>query len=372
MKYTTLTKVLTLSTVFALPANAQELPDTMVWSSYDVGSAGYTEAAAIADAMGKEYGTRIRIQPASTAIGRLQPLLSGKADFAFLATEAYFFSEGVFDFATPDGGPKPLRALAGRSATFVLATAADAGIESVEDLAGKRFALPIGNPSISEKCAALLSFGGVTYDDMEVVEFPTYAASMASLIAGKTDAVCTVPTSSALYELAESPRGLRLMNFDPDNEEGWARMAEVLPIMAPATETIAAGLEEGEVLQAAGYRYPQIAVRADTSVDEVYAFIKALDDTFPLYKDAKATMSRWALDQAGVPPIDVPFHEGAIKYLKEKGLWTDEAQVWNDQRLEREAMLMKAWDGFLADNSGLEDDEFREAWHSARGELLSK
>ena len=32
------------------PAQAQELPDTMTWSSYDVGSAGYAEASAIADA----------------------------------------------------------------------------------------------------------------------------------------------------------------------------------------------------------------------------------------------------------------------------------------------------------------------------------
>ena len=33
-------------------ALAQDLPDTMTWSSYDVGSAGYAEASAIADAFG--------------------------------------------------------------------------------------------------------------------------------------------------------------------------------------------------------------------------------------------------------------------------------------------------------------------------------
>ena len=372
MNINIISKALAFSLAFGSTAVAQELPGTMIWSSYDVGSAGYSEAAAIADAMGKQYGTRVRIQPGSTAIGRLQPLLQGKADFAFLATEAFFFSEGIFDFATPDGGPKPLRAIAGRSATFVIATAADAEVHSVADLAGKRFGLPIGNPSITEKCAALLGFGGLSYDDMEIIEFPTYKATMASMIDGKADAVCTVPTSGALYELEESPRGLRLLNLDPANTEGWERLEEVLPIMAPSTETVAAGLKDGEVLNSAGYRYPQIAVRADTSTDKVYAFIKALDETFPLYKDAKATMGRWALDHAGVPPIDVPFHEGAIKYLKEKGIWSDESQAWNDTRVAREATLIAAWETFVAANVGLEGEEFRSAWHAARDDALSE
>lgn len=39
-------------------AHAQELPDTMSWTSYDVGSAGYAEASAIADAFGKQYAPR--------------------------------------------------------------------------------------------------------------------------------------------------------------------------------------------------------------------------------------------------------------------------------------------------------------------------
>src|SRR5690606_19055583 len=47
-----------------------ELPSTMIWSTYDVGSTGYVEASAIADAFGKKYGSRIRLQPSGTAIGR--------------------------------------------------------------------------------------------------------------------------------------------------------------------------------------------------------------------------------------------------------------------------------------------------------------
>ena len=120
-----------LMTCAALPAFSQELPDTMVWTSYDVGSAGYAEASAIADAFGREFGTRVRIQPSGSSIGRLQPLLQGRADYAFLATEAFFVSEGAFDFSTPEWGPHQLRAIAGRPAGLTLIAAGDAGINFV-------------------------------------------------------------------------------------------------------------------------------------------------------------------------------------------------------------------------------------------------
>ena len=105
---------LVLGATTAVQAEEPQLPDTMTWSSYDVGSAGYAEASAIADAFGKEYGTRIRIQPSGSAIGRLQPLLSGRADVGFLATETFFAAEGVYDFSTRQWGPQDLRAIAGR------------------------------------------------------------------------------------------------------------------------------------------------------------------------------------------------------------------------------------------------------------------
>lgn len=60
----------------ATPALAQQrqlanLPSTMVWSVYDVGSTGYVEASAISDALGRAYGTRVRLQPSGTSIGRV-------------------------------------------------------------------------------------------------------------------------------------------------------------------------------------------------------------------------------------------------------------------------------------------------------------
>ncbi|WPY96390.1 TAXI family TRAP transporter solute-binding subunit (plasmid) [Limimaricola variabilis] len=355
----------------ALTASAQELPQTMVWTSYDVGSAGYAEASAIADAFGKEFGTRVRIQPSGSGIGRLQPLLQGKADYAFLATEAFFVAEGAFDFATPDWGPRNLRAVAGRPAGITLIAAGDAGIDTVEDARGKRIAFVAGNPSVNVKCEAILAFGGLTLDDVEVITFPTYASAMSSMTRNESDATCTTPTTSQLYELAESPRGIHYAPLEADNTAGWEGLAKVLPIMGPSDEDIAAGLPEGEIAKMAAYRYPVITTTAEKSADEVYAFIKALDETYDLYKDGTATMERWTLEMSGKPAIDVPFHEGAIRYLEEKGIWTEEDTAWNDRRTARMDALLAAWETFQSENEGLEAEAFAEAWMARRAEVVA-
>lgn len=346
------------------------LPDTMTWSSYDVGSAGYAEASAIADAFGKKYGTRIRIQPSGSAIGRLQPLLSDQATVGFLATETFFAAEGIYDFATRRWGPQDLRALAGRPSSFGIFTAKDAGIETFEDLKGKRFAYVAGNPSINVKCNAFLAFAGLSEDDVDAVVFPTYASAMSSLARGEADASCTTTTPSHVYELEASPRGIRWLNMDPDNEEAWARVSKVAPFFAPFEETVGAGISEENSANIMAYRYPVMAVKAEMDADTAYNMLKAVDQTYPMYKDATAVMPRWELDKAGVPAIDVPFHEGAIRYLKEKGIWTEEHQAWNDARTARLNALLDAWPKAVAEAEGKSDEEFAKIWEMHRQKAL--
>lgn len=356
---------------FGSAAVAQKLPNTMTWSSYDVGSAGYAEASAMADAFGKKFGTKVRIQPSGSSIGRLQPVLQGRADVGFLATETFFATEGTEDFAAKRWGPQDLRVLAGRPASFGLPTAADANIMTFEDLKGKRLALVAGNPSVNVKCEAYLGFGGLTLNDVEVVMFPTYGAAMSSIAAGQSDATCTTTTPSQMYELAESPRGIRWLGAAADDKQGWARMQELAPFFGPAVETVGAGISKEKPVDIMAYRYPLLVVRADMSEDEVYNLMKGFDETYDLYKDATSVMPRWAMSEAGTPPADAPFHAGAIKYLKEKGIWTDEHQQWNDARLKRLEALRAAWAETMKQGKDLPDDQFAELWKKNREAALA-
>lgn len=244
-----------------------ELPATMIWSSYDVGSAGYAEASAMADAFGRKYGTRIRIQPSGSAIGRLEPILRKRAQIGFLATETFFATEGTQDFAKRRWGPQDLRVIAGRPSSHGVFTARDANIKSMKDLKGHRFAYTAGNPSMNVKCDAYLAFGGLTRDDVEAVMFPTYNAAMSSLAQGKTDATCSSTTASQIYELAESPRGVRWLEEPSDDKEAWTRMKKVAPFFQPYEETVGAGISEDHPVNILAWRYPVLVVTADTSED---------------------------------------------------------------------------------------------------------
>ncbi|XKE47310.1 TAXI family TRAP transporter solute-binding subunit [Halomonas organivorans] len=372
MNYKTLPASFAMASLIALAGSAQAegLPDTMTWTAYDVGSTGHSEASAIADAFGKEYGTRVRIQPAGSAVGRVQPLVGGRADYAYLATETFFASEGLYDFGARRWGPQDLRAVAGRPSTFGVPSAADAEIHSLADLAGKRVAYVAGNPSVNVKCDAILAFADLDRDDVEIVMFPTFSAAMSSLVQDRADATCTTTTVSQLYELAESPRGIRWVDIPVDDEEGWKRMNRVAPVFQPFTETIGAGLSEDEPATMLAYRYPIIATQADKNGDEVYEFVKALDETYGLYEDATAAIHRWSLEDAGKPPIDIPFHPGAIRYLEEKGIWTEDMHDWNEARLARLETLQAAWNATLEEGEGLDDEAFAALWQENRSAAL--
>src|SRR3546814_15886829 len=78
----------------------------MVWTAYDVGASGYAEASGVANALMNNNQVRIRIVPSGTSIGRLLPLVTGKANLGFLSNEVYFATEPIHDFAVQRWGPQ--------------------------------------------------------------------------------------------------------------------------------------------------------------------------------------------------------------------------------------------------------------------------
>jgi TRAP transporter TAXI family solute receptor len=331
-------------------AEAPKLPKSMVWSAYDLGSSGYAEATGIGNALKKNFGTRIRIVPAGTSIGRMLPMVTGKVKYGFLANEAFFSAEGTFDFAAEQWGPQDIRIILGRVASVGFAVAGDAGVVEMSDLKGKRIGFVKGNPSVNVKNDAYLAFGGLSRADVEPVWFGSYSAMKTALLANQLDAFGSVPGSANMREIEASPRGLAWPQFHADNKEGWKAVTDVVSFASPALEHRGAGLSKEKPAWLMGYRYPMMTVyNSAVTTDEVYNVIKAIDMTFDDYKSTTASSSDWALEKAGRPPYDAPTHDGAIRYMKEKGLWRDQDQAWHDNRLARLNAVLEAWEIAQAD-----------------------
>jgi len=332
----------TIASVVASPALAQKLPSSSVWTAYDLGSSGYVEASAIAEALMKTGAIRVRIVPSGTSIGRLLPLKQGRANYGYLANELYFASEGLYDFAAPRWGPQDVRVVLARPTTNGLCMATDTGAKTMKDMKGKRIGYVKGNPSVNIKNAAYLAFAGLTESDIEVVWFGSYNAMKTAVLNNQLDGFSTVTTSANMREMEASPRGLTWLPFPAADKEAWARAQTVLDFLEPRKETLGAAIPPGGV-ELIGMRYPMITTYASTTADEVYAICKAVEENMPAITAATGTGEQWHPKFSGLPRADGPWHDGTIRYMKDKGWWTADADAWQTARLARQNKLIAAW-----------------------------
>src|SRR3990170_3068153 len=125
------------------------MPRALVWTAYEVGSAGYSQAASIGHVMQQKEGVTLRVIPAGNDVARQIPLVKRTAQFGALGNAFFLSQEGVMDFAAPEWGPQQVRIIAAAWADFntgVASCAEDAGIKTVFDFKGKRIAWVVGAP----------------------------------------------------------------------------------------------------------------------------------------------------------------------------------------------------------------------------------
>lgn len=324
-------------------AQGADLPKTMIWTSYDFGSAGFAQASGVANAFKKKYGTRIRIVPSGTGIGRMLPVTQRKAHYGFLATETFFAAEGTYDFAVQQWGPQDLRIVLAPPTTTGLTVPKGSKFADGHNLKGVRLGYVKGNPSVNVKTDALLAYAGLTRADITPVWFGGYGVMKGARLTGKIDGFLMSPFSGITRELEASPDGIEWVQFDPADTAGWDRIKKIAPMYSPKAADIGAGMEKGKPLNIVEFRYPMMVTYADRSVDDVYAITKAMDEAFDGYKNVNATMPNWNIKLSGRTPADVAWHEGSVKYLKEKGVWTAEDEKWNQARAARQAKVIDEW-----------------------------
>lgn len=361
-----------LPDIAAAQKSIPNLPSTMIWSVYDVGASGYVEASAIADALGKLHGTRVRLQPSGTSIGRIQPVKDRRVSHGWLATEVFFAAEGLYEYASPNWGPQDLRCMLGRMNSLSICVTKTSGIKKLSDLKGKRYAIAKANTSVNAKIEPILDAGGISYKDMEVVEFPSYGASLKALIEGRADAAGAALTTVSLRELEASSYGIDWIELPASDTELWGKIQRAIPLAAPFTETFGSGVSKENPKAVMGYKYPMITVYGDAKEDEVYAVTKAIVDSYDTYKAASPIMERWEVRNSGSYPMDAPFHDGAIKLLKEKNVWTPEHQKWQDGIVKRHKLLREAWATMMkeSDAKGADNAKLLELWTPRRAEIL--
>lgn len=359
----------------AIPAAAQDvkLPATLTMTAYDTGSSGFNIAVAIGKAFKDKHGTDVRVLPAGNDVARLAPLKGARAQASAMGIGVYFAQEGVFEFAVREWGPQALRLILASSDcnAISLGVARDTGVKEIRDLRGKRVGIVVGSPALNQNAFAVLAFAGLARSDVKLVEFSSYGAMWKGIINNEVDAAIASTISGQAKEAESSPRGLVYPPTPAADKAGWARMNRIGPYYAPHKATCGVGITPQNPVELPNYPYPIFTAYASQPADIVYGITKSMIVNYAAYKDGAPGAAGLELARQNFTWV-LPYHEGAIRALREAGAWKPEHETHNQRVLKRQETLAAAWTAFLKTNPPEDREAFRKAWMAVRAEALKK
>jgi len=357
-------------------ASAQDInvPKQLTFTAYDTGSSGFNMAVAVGKMFKEKNGADLRVLPAGNDIARLAPLKAGRAQASAMGVGVYFAQEGVFEFGSKDWGPQPLRLMLSSTSCngLSLGVAKDTGVKEIKDLKGKRVGHVVGSPALNQNALAVLAYGGLTKNDVKIVEFSNYGAMWKGLVNNEADAAFASTISGQSREVDASPRGLIWPPAPAADKAAWARMNKVGPYFYPHKVTCGSGgLSKENPVELPAYPYPIFMAYASQPTDVVYAITKSMIVNYDAYKNGAPGADGLELKRQNLTWV-LPYHDGAIKAFKEAGVWTPEAQKHQDELIKRQNTLIAAWNEFVKASPPDDKDAFYKAWMVKRKAALDK
>jgi TRAP transporter TAXI family solute receptor len=251
------------------------------------------------------------------SIANLNLIASGKSEVAFtMADSAWDAVNGLAKF---EGKRVPLRTLVVFYPNRMhVVTVEGTGINTMKDLKGKRVSTGAPTSGTEELAARLIEASGLDMKDM-TRERLSVAESVAALKDRKIDAffwVGGVPTPS-ITDLAATP-GMKIKLIDHGDAVENLRK-KYGPIYVK--NQILANAYPGETRTTANVDVWNLLVVPESSDEKlVYEIVKTMfekkDELVRVHKDA-AFLS---LDNQATGASPIPFHPGAVRYFKEKGI----------------------------------------------------
>lgn len=333
------------------PAGQLNMPRTVAWSAYPTGTGGYSQAVAIGNILQRQYGVNLRVVPGRNDVSRLATLNAGRVNMSAGGSEAVYAQEGILNFAARIWGPQPIRALLSNfstSCSFSLATAANANIRTVDDIRGKRVTFVQGAPSLNNATTALLAYANLTWDDVVRVDVGGYNASIDAVINDRADVAGGACNSPPFMRLDSSPRGLFWVEFPPGDADAVKRVRDRLPWYVPHIATEGPAIDVNTGIQVFTSAYPLLVAMDDLDEDMVYGITKVIAVHYDDYKNSAPGANGWLINGQQLQNAFIPYHEGAIRYFKEIGIWTPEAEARQQENLYRQQVLMEAWQAYQA------------------------
>jgi hypothetical protein len=304
-----------------------KLPKSISLGTKPPGGYYYMKAAGLARLIERDTGMRVTVEEFPGAQVYLRHLSKDEIQAAFASAidlvDAY---RGTGPFK--DVGKLPIAQLAsGYSSALIFATRPDSGITKIEDLAGKKVMYRSPTAATTPRCRAVLEYYGLLDKFVDIERPPSGSATVKALIEKKVDCIGL----AAISELQEVARIYGKLVILPLSDECVEWMSKKDPSMVPKII---------RAIHYPGYKLDRdvlssgepivLVVNKHLPDDVAYVIVRSLYENYDEFKVVHPNAIEWTLENATTKPV-VPFHPGAIRYFKEKGVWTSKQQKWQDE-----------------------------------------
>lgn len=302
----------------AIPAEAQE---AVRIGTSSVGSSFYRLAVGAGEVIHQKGGINTTVEAVGGSAATVRGVGAGKIEFglanAFAAVTGY---KGTYSFKK-SGRVKNLRlTLQGGPNHRAIIVRKGAKIRTVQDLKGKTL---IGTrrplPELKLITAALLKVHKVDPGSVKVVGTTNTGQVLKALTVGSVDAaVAPMGVGAANIQKPLRDGIIEFLYLDVAKRDEMLKQLPGLIFRRSFPVGSFVGLKKAVPVFAMNTLFVS---RPDVSDDIVYKVVKALLENNKLfvsyYRDAKP----WTIENA-LTNFQLPFHNGTIRYFKEKGVWT--------------------------------------------------
>jgi TRAP transporter TAXI family solute receptor len=334
-----------------------------------VGTANHSLAVAWTSKFQAATGTRVAVLPAPNGFARANWLNTGEGRIGMLQASDYFDQmDAVQGYASEASGPSDTRVAHMNMVTpWGFVTRGDTKIQSFDDVGpGTKIALAKSSSFLVVAVQALLAYRGLKESDVNLVEVGSYGANTAVLAEGRVDVAFTSPISGPSYQAEANPAGLRWLAL-PAREKDPAAYERYRKLMSGyVPQSTVSGVKSGIGVRM-DHAFQCNHVRGNEDPEFVYQIIKWLDENHESYRKDFTHAHLMTVDNL-VAFLDSgalqPLHEGAIRYLKDKGRWKPAHQARQDRLVAMASKRIAGFKGAVAEakKAGLSIDPGNADW----------
>lgn len=308
----------------AAPAAAQP---TVSIGTNPPGSAFYAVGSGLAKVATESGKVKMSVQPYAGSSTFLPLLNTGELEFGVVNVVDMALAYRGPAFQVGGRNPFPHTpgvrlVMRGSPLLVALLVRKDSPIRSIHEIRGKRMTGEYpAHLAVWYNMFGHLASAGLTWNDVKVVPVPAINEGLDALVQGRAD-VTEFALGAAKVREADAAVGVRHLSTDC-SPEGEKRLRASVPGYYPRRVKAGAAPAVAEDICAIAY---DLYLASGKSVSEatVEAVLRAIWDQADKLPAVHPIFKEWTRERAVDPDVTIPYHPGAVRFYRERGVWKPE------------------------------------------------